>query len=88
MTNEELLLQLLGRAMEDCGVSVTFSRTPQPDPVFWERLRVKRESEAEQALEAIASALRKDTDDFACIDEIIGLMEALGYKTVPRHDFG
>lgn len=88
MTNEELLLQVLGRAMEDYGVNITFAHMPQSDPAFWERLRAERESEAERALEAIAAALRRDTDDFTCVDEIIGILEPLGYQTVPRHDFG
>lgn len=33
MTNEELL-QMLGRAMEDYGVSITFAHTPQTGPAF------------------------------------------------------
>lgn len=47
-----------------------------------------RRAEEHRALEAIAACLRRDTGDFACIDEIIAILEPLGYDTNPRHDFG
>jgi len=60
-----------------------------PDgPGFLGTAAVQQTSEAERALESIAAALRWDTDDFTCIDEIIAILEPLDYQTVPRHVFG
>ena len=87
MTSVQLFLQLIAKAMLDCGVDLSFSVTPDHDPAVWEVLAQHQQSAQSQALDAIAAALRADTGDFACIDEIIRILELLGYTTVPRHDF-
>lgn len=88
MTSEELLLQLIGQTLRAYEASISFAYTPQADPSFWARLREERALEAAGALDKIAGALRKNTSDFTCIDEIIDILEPLGYHTSPRHDFG
>lgn len=88
MTSEQLFLQLIAKAMLDYGVNLSFSLTPDCDPAVWEALGQRQQSAQAEALEAVAAALRADTDDFTCVDEIIRILEALGYTTVPRHDFG
>lgn len=87
MTSEQLFLQLIAKAMLDYGVDLSFSVTPDHDPAVWEALAQHQQSAQANALDAIAAALRADTGDFACIDEIIRILEPLGYTTVPRHDF-
>lgn len=83
-----LLLQLFSDALARHGAQITFDFPPQADASFLEKLGREAASREQQALAAIAEALRKDTRDFDCIDEIIHILEPLGYVTVPRHDFG
>ena len=88
MSANVLFLQILSDALARHGARITFDVPPQADPVFLEELGCEAASREQQALAAIAQALRKDTRDFDCIDEIIHILEPLGYVTVPRHDFG
>ena len=88
MSANVLFLQILSDALARHGAQITFDYPPQADPSFLEELGREAASREQQALAAIAEALRKDTRDFDCIDEIIHILEPLGYVTVPRHDFG
>ena len=88
MTDEQLFLQLMAQAIRYYGVKFSFAYTPPIDPALTEALALRQRSAETDALEAIAAALREDTSDFACVDQIIGILEKLGYTTVPRHDFG
>ena len=86
--SSQLLLQLFSQTLARHGAHVTFDYPPSLDETLWQELRQQNTTREQQALAAIAEALRKDTRDFACIDEIIDILEPLGYTTVPRHDFG
>ncbi len=88
MTDQLVFLQLMARMMDYYGVTCSFAHGAKEDPAFWEQLMDGRRAEEHRALEAIAACLRRDTGDFACIDEIIAILEPLCYDTNPRHDFG
>ena len=88
MSANVLFLQILSDALARHGAQITFDFPPQADASFLEELGREAASREQRALAAIAEALRKDTRDFDCIDEIIRILEPLGYVTVPRHDFG
>ena len=72
---EKMILEQLGQILRQHGCTVSL---PEPQPA----------TEAEEALSAIAAALRRETDDFFCVDEIIEILERQGFQTIPRHDFG
>ena len=78
MSGEQLLVQLFTQMLEESGAEITFSHQSADS----------MNREGDDALEAIAACLRKETDDFTCVDEIIEILEQRGYRTVPRHDFG
>ena len=86
--SNQILLQLLSEALTQHGAHVPFDCPPALDEALWQELLSQTTAQEQQALASIAEALRKDTRDFDCIDEIIGILEPLGYRTVPRHDFG
>lgn len=88
MTNEAYLLQVIASALRSAGAAVHFERALKPDPDLWKELTVTQWNEDAAALAQIAAALRRDTSDFACIDEIIEILDFLDHTTVPRHDFG
>ena len=88
MNDQLIFLQMLSSMMEREGITCSFAHGSREDPAFWEKLMDGRRSEEHRALEAIAACLRRDTGDFACIDEIIAILEPLGYDTNLRHDFG
>lgn len=89
MTNEAFFLQLISQIMHAYGATVHFEHVPEMGLDFWARLPDEPfEDPACDALARIAAALRGNTSDFACIDEIIAIVESLGYSTVPRHNFG
>lgn len=83
MTSEQLFLQLIAIAMLDYGVDLSFSVTPDHDPAVWEALAQRQRSAQAEALDAIAAALRADTGDFDCIDEIIRILEPPGLHHGP-----
>jgi len=85
--NEILFLQVLMSVLDEYGVSCEFAVPPKLDPAFRNKLALDVNLRMQAVLDGIAEALRKDTSDFECIDDIIRLMESLGYRTVPRHDF-
>ena len=88
MSDKELLLQMFAQMLYESGVEISFAARPHINTTLREELLAGQEREDANTLEAIATCLRKDTDEFACIDEIIALLESQGYQTTPRHDFG
>ena len=85
--NQILFLQVLMSALDEYGVSCEFTVPPSLDPAFRDKLALHVDLQMQTVLDGIAEALRKDTSDFECIDDIIRLKESLGYRTGPRHDF-
>lgn len=83
-----LLLRLLLAEMEEYGAEITFTTPPRADPALPDALLNGQASAEADALSAIAACLREDISDFTCIDRITGILEPLGYDTLPRHDFG
>ena len=81
-------LQELSRFLEMQGIHCSFQVPPRVNRNFWDCAAEKIESTDRELLEAIAQCLRKDTSDFYCMEEIIALLEAKGFSTIPRHDFG
>ena len=88
MTNEIQFTQILLQSLEKHGAQITFDSPPEREEALWNALFHQQTTQEQQALDAIAESLRKNTRDFDCIEEIICILESLGYCTIPRHDFG
>ena len=81
-------LQALSQFLKMQEIHCSFQIPPRVDRNFWDCAAEKVESPDGELLEAIAQCVRKDTSDFHCIEEIFALLEARGFSTSPRHDFG
>lgn len=87
MTNEACFIQLILKTLRAYGATVHFEDPIREDREFWSHLADCQWEDQADALSKIADALRKDTSDFLCIDEIIDIVEPMGYDTLPRHNF-
>ena len=75
--DHQYFLQELSRFLEVRRIHCTFEPPMGPEGCMEQTI-----------LAEVAQCLRKDTSDFDCIEEIIALLEAHGFSTSPRHDFG
>lgn len=87
MLEQMLFFQLLSKLMSYENIEFSFLSPPPEDREFWDRVAKTREAADREALEDIAAALRRDTNDFLCVDEIIYILRTRGFNAGLRHDY-